>query len=151
MAVAGLLAVAAIAVAKSATVGVGTASVHGHKESVAVNAKGVTIYELGPETSRHLVCKSQSCFAAWPPVKAKGALTKMAGVTGKLGTIKRDGFTQVTLNGHPLYTFEGDHNQAGIANGNGIVAFGGTWHVVVAGSAKAAKAPVGGGGGGGGW
>ena len=64
---------------------------------------------------------------------------------------KRDGFTQVTLNGHPLYTFEGDGNKAGVANGNGIVAFGGTWHVVVAGSAKAAKAPVGGGGGGGGW
>ena len=87
--------------AKSATIGVGRASVHGHKESVAVNAKGVTIYELGPETSHHLVCKSADCFAAWPPVKAKGAVTKMAGVTGKLGTIKRDGFEQVTLNGKP--------------------------------------------------
>ena len=129
MAVAGLLAVAAIAVAKSATVGVGTASVHGHKESVAVNAKGVTIYELGPETSRHLVCKSQSCFAAWPPVKAKGALTKMAGVTGKLGTIKRDGFTQVTLDGKPVYTFVEDGGRRGEAEGDGIRNFGGVWHV----------------------
>jgi predicted lipoprotein with Yx(FWY)xxD motif len=129
MAVAGLLAVAAIAVAKSATVGVGRASVHGHKESVAVNAKGVTIYELGPETSRHLVCKSQSCFAAWPPVKAKGALTKMAGVTGKLGTIKRDGFTQVTLDGKPVYTFVEDGGRRGEAEGDGIRNFGGVWHV----------------------
>jgi len=129
MAVAGLLAVAAIAVAKSASVGVGTASVHGHKESVAVNAKGVTIYELGPETSRHLVCKSQSCFAAWPPVKAKGALTKMAGVTGKLGTIKRDGFTQVTLDGKPVYTFVEDGGRRGEAEGDGIRNFGGVWHV----------------------
>ena len=64
-----------------------------------------------------------------------------SGVKGKLGTFKRDGFTQVTLNGDPLYTFEGDGNKAGVANGNGIVAFGGTWHVVVAGSAKAAQAP----------
>ena len=148
MAVAGLLAVAAIAVAKSATVGIGRASVHGHKESVAVNAKGVTIYELGPETSRHLVCKSRACFAAWPPVTVHGKPTA-SGVKGKLGTLKRDGFTQVTLNGDPLYTFEGDGNKAGVANGNGIVAFGGTWHVVVAGGAKAAQAPAGGGGGGG--
>ena len=36
----------------------------------------------------------------------------------------------MTLNGHPLYTFEGDGDKAGVANGNGIVAFGGTWHVV---------------------
>jgi predicted lipoprotein with Yx(FWY)xxD motif len=129
MAVAGLLAVAAIAVAKSATIGVGTASVHGHKESVAVNAKGVTIYELGPETSRHLVCRSQSCFAAWPPVKAKGAMTKMAGVTGKVGTIKRDGFTQVTLNGKPVYTFVEDGGRRGEAEGDGIRNFGGVWHV----------------------
>jgi predicted lipoprotein with Yx(FWY)xxD motif len=129
MAVAGLLAIAAIAVAKSATVGVGRASVHGHKESVAVNAKGVTIYELGPETSRHLVCKSQSCFAAWPPVKANGAVTKMAGVTGKLGTIKRDGFTQVTLDGKPVYTFVEDSGRRGEAEGDGIRNFGGVWHV----------------------
>jgi predicted lipoprotein with Yx(FWY)xxD motif len=129
MAVAGLLAIAAIAVAKSATVGVGRASVHGHKESVAVNAKGVTVYELGPETSRHLVCKSQSCFAAWPPVKAKGAVTKMAGVTGKLGTIKRDGFTQVTLDGKPVYTFVEDSGRRGEAEGDGIRNFGGVWHV----------------------
>jgi predicted lipoprotein with Yx(FWY)xxD motif len=129
MAVAGLLAVVAIAVAKSATVGIGRASVHGHKESVAVNAKGVTIYELGPETSRHLVCKSQTCFAAWPPVKAKGAVTKMAGVTGKLGTIKRDGFTQVTLDGKPVYTFVEDGGRRGEAEGDGIRNFGGIWHV----------------------
>jgi predicted lipoprotein with Yx(FWY)xxD motif len=129
MAVAGLLAVVAIAVAKSATVGIGRASVHGHKESVAVNAKGVTIYELGPETSRHLVCKSQTCFAAWPPVKAKGAVTKMAGVTGKLGTIKRDGFTQVTLDGKPVYTFVEDGGRRGEAEGDGIRNFGGVWHV----------------------
>jgi predicted lipoprotein with Yx(FWY)xxD motif len=129
MAVVGLLAVAAVAAAKSATIGVGTASVKGHKESVAVNSRGVTIYQLGPETARHLVCKSQACFAAWPPLKAKGAVTKMTGVTGKLGTIKRDGFTQVTLNGKPLYTFVEDGGRRGQAEGEGINAFGGVWHV----------------------
>jgi predicted lipoprotein with Yx(FWY)xxD motif len=130
MAVAGLLVVAAVAVAKSATIGVGRASVKGHKESVAVNSRGVTVYQLGPETTRHLVCKSRACFAAWPPLKAKGAVTKMTGVTGKVGTIKRDGFTQVTLNGKPVYTFVEDAGRRGEAEGDGINNFGGVWHVV---------------------
>jgi predicted lipoprotein with Yx(FWY)xxD motif len=130
VAVAGLLAVAALAVAKSATIGVGRAEVKGHKESVAVNAKGVTVYELAPETTHHLVCKTQACFAAWPPVKASGAVTKMAGVAGKLGTIKRDGFTQVTLGGKPVYTFVEDSGRRGEAEGEGIRNFGGVWHVL---------------------
>jgi predicted lipoprotein with Yx(FWY)xxD motif len=119
----------ALAVAKSATIGVGRASVNGHKESVAVNARGVTVYELGPETTHHLVCRSRACFAAWPPVKAKGAVTKMAGVKGRVGTIRRDGFTQVTLNGKPVYTFVEDGGRRGQAEGDGINNFGGVWHV----------------------
>jgi predicted lipoprotein with Yx(FWY)xxD motif len=129
LAVAGLMTMTALAVAKSATIGVGRASVNGHKESVAVNARGVTVYELGPETTHHLVCRSRACFAAWPPVKAKGAVTKMAGVKGRLGTIRRGGFTQVTLNGKPVYTFVEDGGRRGQAEGDGINNFGGVWHV----------------------
>lgn len=129
IALAGMLVVTALAVAKSATVGVGRASVGGHKKTVAVNARGVTIYELGPETTRHLVCKSRACFAAWPPVKAQGAVTKMPGVSGKVGTITRAGFTQVTLDGKPVYTFVGDGGRRGEAEGDGIRNFGGVWHV----------------------
>ena len=129
IAVAGLLAAAALAVAKSATIGVGRAEVKGHKESVAVTARGVTLYQLAPESSRHLVCRSRDCFAAWPPLKANGAVTKMAGVHGRLGTIKRGGFTQVTLNGKPVYTFVEDGGRRGQAEGEGINNFGGVWHV----------------------
>jgi predicted lipoprotein with Yx(FWY)xxD motif len=129
LAVAGLMTMTALAVAKSATIGVGRASVNGHKESVAVNARGVTVYELGPETTHHLVCRSRACFAAWPPVKAKGGVTKMAGVKGRVGTIRRDGFTQVTLNGKPVYTFVEDGGRRGQAEGDGINNFGGVWHV----------------------
>jgi predicted lipoprotein with Yx(FWY)xxD motif len=129
MAVAGLMAVTALAVAKSGTIGIGRASVNGHKESVAVNARGVTIYELGPETTHHLVCRSAACFAAWPPVKAKGAVTKMSGVKGRVGTIRRDGFTQVTVGGKPVYTFVEDGGRRGEAEGDGINNFGGVWHV----------------------
>jgi predicted lipoprotein with Yx(FWY)xxD motif len=52
------------------------------------------------------------------------------GVTGTLATIKRsDGTTQVTDNGHPLYTYVGDI-APGQAFGNGLNLDGGLWHEV---------------------
>ena len=45
--------------------------------------------------------------------------------------MKRDGFTQAVLGGHPLYTFAPDTKKDD-ATGEGVVAFGGTWHVVTA-------------------
>ena len=129
IALVGVLAAAALAVAKSATVGVGRAEVKGHKESVAVNSRGVTVYELAPERARHLVCTSSACLSVWPPVKASGSLTKSAGVRGRLGTVKRNGYRQVTLNGHPIYTFAEDGGRRGKAEGDGINNFGGVWHV----------------------
>jgi predicted lipoprotein with Yx(FWY)xxD motif len=149
LALAAVIAVMAMSAnAASTTIGVKTVKVGSKSEPIAVNSKGVTVYTLSGESTKHLECTTRACFAAWPPVTVHGKPTA-SGVKGKLGTLKRDGFTQVTLNGDPLYTFEGDGNKAGVANGNGIVAFGGTWHVVVAGSAKAAQAPAGGGAGGG--
>jgi predicted lipoprotein with Yx(FWY)xxD motif len=124
-----LLAVTAFAVAKSPTIGVGTAAVKGHQEPVAVTSRGLTVYELAPESTHHLVCTSAACLSVWPPVKASGRPSKAAGVTGRLGTVKRKGFTQVTLNGHPLYTFAGDNGRRGKAAGEGINNFGGVWHV----------------------
>jgi predicted lipoprotein with Yx(FWY)xxD motif len=119
----------AFAVAQSATVSVGTAKVKGHMESVAVNGKGVTVYELSPETTEHLLCRSSTCLGAWPPVKASGKVNTAAGLSGKLGTFKRKRFTQVTLNGHPPYTFSEDAGMKGSASGEGLHSFGGTWHV----------------------
>ena len=148
LALAAVIAVMAISAnAASPTIGVKNVKVGGKSEPIAVNSKGVH----GLHTERRIaqapgVHQPMACFAAWPPVTVKGK-PSISGVKGKLGTLKRDGFTQVTLSGHPLYTFEGDGNKAGVANGNGIVAFGGTWHVVVAGSAQSATAPGGGGGG----
>lgn len=124
-----LLALAALAVAKTSTIGVGTAEVKGHKEPVAVNSRGVTVYELAPESAHHLVCTSSACLSVWPPVRASGKPIKGAGVSGTLGTVKRHGFAQVTLNGHPLYTFTEDNGRRGKAEGEGINNFGGVWHV----------------------
>jgi hypothetical protein len=74
----------------------------------------------------------------------KGPVTAGAGLTGKLGTIKRsDGSAQATYNGHPLYTFVKDTGP-GTDTGNGLNAFGGLWHALTAsGSAAPASTPSG--------
>jgi hypothetical protein len=48
----------------------------------------------------------------------------------------------VTLNGHPVYTFLQDGGRRGVATGDGVVAFGGTWHVFKEGHGRTAAAPV---------
>jgi predicted lipoprotein with Yx(FWY)xxD motif len=137
------LAVTAFAIAKSPTLGAATAKLSGpsgmRSEPIAVNSRGVAVYELLPETTHHLLCtKANKCFGFWPPVKvgAGSKVTKAAGVAGKLGTFRRNGFTQVTLNGHPLYTFSVDGGKKGVAAGDGVKGFGGTWHVFKEGQAK---------------
>jgi predicted lipoprotein with Yx(FWY)xxD motif len=78
------------------------------------------------------------CLKFWPPVKvSSNTVTKAPGIKGKLGTFKRGGFTQLTLNGKPLYMFSGD-SQKRAATGEGIVSFGGTWHVIKATASKKA-------------
>jgi len=91
------------------------------------NAKGFTLYWFVPDTATTSKCNG-SCATFWPPVK--GPATAGAGVTGKLATIKRaDGSAQATYNGHPLYTYVGDH-APGQATGNGLNVNGGVWHEV---------------------
>ena len=106
--------------------------------AVVTNAKGFTLYWFVPDTATKSNCNG-SCATYWPPVK--GPATAGAGVTGKLGTIKRsDGSTQATYNGHPLYTYVGD-TAAGQAKGNGINLSGGVWHEVAVSVAAAAAHP----------
>jgi predicted lipoprotein with Yx(FWY)xxD motif len=112
-------------------------------EPIAVNNKGMAVYDLVPETTKHLLCTSATCLKFWPMVAVKSSamtdLTAATGIKGKLGTVRRRGGTlQVTLNGHPLYTFAEDKKK-GIANGDGIKNFGGTWHVFQEGNAKASS------------
>jgi predicted lipoprotein with Yx(FWY)xxD motif len=95
--------------------------------TVVTNAKGFTLYWFVPDTATTSKCNG-SCATFWPPVK--GPATAGAGVTGKLATIKRaDGSAQATYNGHPLYTYAGDH-APGQATGDGLNVNGGVWHEV---------------------
>ena len=128
-----LASLASVAVASGSRPTVSAASNATIRHTILVNAQGRTLYVLTPETSRHLLCTSAACLAAWPPLTVPSRSTKLvegAGVHGTLGLLKRKGGAlQVTLNGLPLYLFVGD-SARGQATGQDLVSFGGTWHVV---------------------
>jgi predicted lipoprotein with Yx(FWY)xxD motif len=103
-------------------------------ENIVVSLRGRAIYDLTGDSKNHPKCtKAKGCFQFWPPVTVSSAkrLTKAPGVNGKLGVWHRNGFLQLTLAGHPLYTYAGD-SQKHVATGEGIQSFGGTWHVLKA-------------------
>jgi len=138
-AVFGIAALTSAAATKSHSLGAAKTHVGTIEEPIAVNTKGVPIYELSPETTHHLLCTmSNGCFNFWPPVKvAHGAkLTKGPGLKGRLGTFKRNGFTQLTLNGHPVYMFVEDGGHKGTAHGDKFHSFKGIWHVFKEGPAE---------------
>lgn len=96
-----------------------------------VDAKGYALYMLSSDPSGHSTCTG-ACAAIWPPLASAGTPTAGAGVTtSQVARISRPsgGGTQVTYAGHPLYTFTHD-TAPGQTNGEGIVAFGGTWTLV---------------------
>ena len=99
--------------------------------TVLTNSAGRTLYYLSSEKNGKIVCTG-SCVSLWPVFVAPGgqAPTAGAGVTGKLGTLKRpDGTVQVTYMGRPLYTYSGD-SSSGQANGEGIKLGSATWYAM---------------------
>jgi len=98
-------------------------SIHGVK--VLTNKRGFTLYWFVPDTSTKSSCYS-TCAAYWPPVL--GNPSPATGVAGSFGTLQRtDKTTQVTYNGHPLYTYIGD-SAPGQASGNKVRLNGGVWY-----------------------
>ncbi len=155
---AALLAVAGMAIAKSFTLKV-TKNVHvtnastaqfavksvNTHENVAVGPSGFPVYTFQGETTHHIICKkttnsSTNCWAFWPPVSpsGSGAVSKQAGINGKLGTFKNHGVTQLTLNGRPLYYFTPDimSKNKHQATGDELKTFGSIWHIVKASGAS---------------
>lgn len=104
---------------------------------ILVDGQGRTVYEFANDTNGTSACTG-ACATNWPPVAAPSPLpTSLPGVTGQLGVITReDGTSQLTVAGHPLYTFAGD-TAPGQTNGQGKTLDGGLWTV-----ASAAGAPV---------
>jgi predicted lipoprotein with Yx(FWY)xxD motif len=98
--------------------------------AILVDAKGFTVYDFHKDKGTTSSCYG-ACESAWPPVTSEGAPQVGEGATSsKLGTAKRkDGSTQVTYAGHPLYTFVED-KKPGEANGNDSSAFGAQWYAL---------------------
>jgi predicted lipoprotein with Yx(FWY)xxD motif len=98
--------------------------------TIIVDGKGKTVYDFANDKSSASTCAGV-CAANWPFVPAPASLpASLPGITGKLGTTVRDGGArQLTIAGHPVYTFAGD-SAPGQTNGQGKVLDGGLWTVV---------------------
>jgi predicted lipoprotein with Yx(FWY)xxD motif len=108
-----------IAVASNATLG-----------QILVDGSGRTLYLFVADQGTTSVCYTD-CAAAWPPVLTPGPPQAGAGATASLlgTTARKDGSTEVTYGGHPLYYFIGDKNP-GDTTGQKLNNFGGLWYVV---------------------
>jgi predicted lipoprotein with Yx(FWY)xxD motif len=98
---------------------------------VLVDAKGRALYLF--EADKGSSACDGACATVWPPLTTTGEPTAGPGLaTSKLGTTKRsDGATEVTYNGHPLYTYAGD-SAPGETSGQGLDDFGAEWYTLSA-------------------
>jgi len=108
-----------------APITVGNASGAGR---VLVDSNGLTLYYFEKDQHGRSACYGP-CAEAWPPLLTEGEPQAGEGaVASKLGTTERkDGTTQVTYAGWPLYTFVEDR-KPGEDNGTDSKAFGAPWY-----------------------
>jgi predicted lipoprotein with Yx(FWY)xxD motif len=119
-----------------------------------VTSKGLTLYVFAIDKPNVSNCYA-TCAKFWPPLTVPAGMkpaTTMPGIAGKFGTATRkDGTSQLTLSGSPLYTFSKDKG-AGDMYGQGLFASGGYWWaVVVPGSKSSGSGSSSGAGGSGGY
>ncbi len=106
--------------------------------SFLVDGKGMTLYLFTKDTPNTSNCYDK-CAAAWPPLLTSGTPVGGNGVdASKFGTtMRKDGTTQVTYNGWPLYYFAKD-KAPGDVNGQNV---GSVWFVVSPAGDKITTAP----------
>jgi predicted lipoprotein with Yx(FWY)xxD motif len=97
---------------------------------IIVDSKGFTLYDFHKDKGTTSACYG-GCAQVWPPLLSEGKPQAGEGaMASKLGTTERkDGTTQVTYAGHPLYTYEAD-TKPGDAKGNDFTSFGGEWYAL---------------------
>jgi len=101
---------------------------------VLVDGRGRTLYLLTSEKSGKIICaNSNSCTQVWPQTVLSPGMPATAGPGIRLSLLGRvkdaSGRLQATYNRWPLYTFSGDAGP-GVAHGQGLTSFGGTWYVL---------------------
>jgi predicted lipoprotein with Yx(FWY)xxD motif len=98
--------------------------------TILVDGQARTVYLFANDKSTQSTCTG-GCAANWPFVPAPATQpTTAAGVPGALGvTARSDGARQLTVAGHPVYTFAGD-SAPGQTNGQNMTLDGGLWTAV---------------------
>ena len=94
---------------------------------ILTGSEGRTVYLFTNDSGSESTCYD-ACEERWPPLVVTGDPQAGDGVDeALLGTSqRRDGSSQVTYSGHPLYHYSGDQ-AAGDTNGQGV---GGFWFAV---------------------
>jgi predicted lipoprotein with Yx(FWY)xxD motif len=77
-------------------------------------------------TGLNVAASGTPCTTAWPPLTASSVIAKKGVRQHELGTVTRNGVTQVTYFGEPLYGFVAD-TAANDVNGEDVSAFNGNW------------------------
>jgi predicted lipoprotein with Yx(FWY)xxD motif len=97
--------------------------------TILFDRSGQAIYLFDKETANLPECY-EACAQAWPPVLTRGVPVAMAGVRDEaLGTTRRrDGTTQVTYAGHPLYYYAHDGKNEVLCHN--VREYGGLWLVI---------------------
>lgn len=97
---------------------------------ILVDAGGRTLYLFKKDSKGTSAC-SGSCAQVWPPLSTNGSPQAGPGASAALiGTTRRaDGKTEVTYDGHPLYTYQGD-SKPGDTTGENVDQFGAEWYVL---------------------
>jgi predicted lipoprotein with Yx(FWY)xxD motif len=97
---------------------------------IIVDAKGRTLYDFVIDKGTTSVCYG-ACASLWPPYTTNGKPVAGSGVSSALiGTTKRkDGSTEVTYAGHPLYDYAPDQKRGQIT-GQALNQFGAPWYAL---------------------
>jgi|SRR5450759_2189593 predicted lipoprotein with Yx(FWY)xxD motif len=107
------------------TIKTATMTVQGKSITALVNNQGMTLYYNTSDTASSVVC-SGGCASAWPPVLSTSVPSPVSALPGTLSLLTDANGSQVTYNGHPLYTYSGD-SASGQVKGEGV---NGVWFVV---------------------
>ncbi|MFJ4188975.1 hypothetical protein [Kitasatospora sp. NPDC089509] len=111
-------------------------------EDFLTDALGNSLYVFNKDTADPPKSNcSGDCAQTWRPLPPADATQQWPGVTGKVGVVTRDDKSQqLTIGGHPVYTYVRD-TVPGEINGNGV---NGAWSLAAPDGTKAAKRGSGG-------
>jgi predicted lipoprotein with Yx(FWY)xxD motif len=107
------------------TVDIAMATVHGTREKILTDARGMALYYFTTDTPTKAACTGE-CAKMWPPLLSTSTPTHGTALPGKLDSVNDGNGPQVRYNDHLLYAYSAD-TTPGQAAGDGLY---GKWFVV---------------------